>query len=42
MALETVVGRHGVSYNSGGIELATAVEEVRESKIKMRLSDDDN
>lgn len=42
MALETAVARHGVSYNSGGIELATAEEEGRESKIKMRLPDNDN
>ncbi|KAF8683819.1 hypothetical protein HU200_044756 [Digitaria exilis] len=41
-ALETVVARSGVSYNSGGIELATAGDEGMESKIKMRLPDDDN
>nr|CAB3501113.1 unnamed protein product [Digitaria exilis] len=42
MALETAVARSGVSYNSGGIELAAAGDEGMESKIKMRLSDDDN
>jgi len=36
------VARNGVTYNSGGIELATAEEEGRDSKIKMRLPDDKN
>ncbi|CAN6295441.1 unnamed protein product [Urochloa humidicola] len=42
MALEAVVARNGVSYNSGGIKLATAEEEGSDSKIKMRLPDEDN
>ncbi|CAM0152929.1 unnamed protein product [Urochloa decumbens] len=42
MALETVAARNGVTYNSGGIKLATAEDERRDSKIKMRLPDDDN
>ncbi|CAN6289748.1 unnamed protein product [Urochloa humidicola] len=42
MALETAVARNGVSYNSGGIKLATVEDEERDSKIKMRLPDDDN
>ena len=36
------VARNGVTYNSGGIELATAEEEGRDSKIKMRLPDNEN
>ena len=42
VALETVVARSGVTYNSGGIELATAEEEGRDSKIRMRLPDNEN
>ncbi|CAM0152300.1 unnamed protein product [Urochloa decumbens] len=42
MALETVSARNGVTYNSGGIKLATAEDEGRDSKIKMRLPDYDN
>ncbi|RLN43090.1 gamma-interferon-inducible lysosomal thiol reductase-like [Panicum miliaceum] len=41
-ALQTAVARNGVTYNSGGIELATAEEEGRDGKIKMRLPDDEN
>jgi len=36
------VARNGVTYNSGGIELATAEEEGRDSKIRMRLPDNEN
>ncbi|OEL29558.1 Gamma-interferon-inducible lysosomal thiol reductase [Dichanthelium oligosanthes] len=42
MALETAVARNGVTSNSGSIKLESDEEEGRESKIKMRLPDDDN